>query len=373
MNRGLLSTKLGESIRALLDEPGTLRFLLASGLLTRQDVVGGEVEIRNEDRRNRNYRVRLASGSGFFVKQARSRSAHATLRNEARFLSWYGSSAHAVTGQPFAPRLRLYDKDRHLLVTDLVEAPPALGVQPKSVDQYSLNHMVRVGELFAVLHRTENMSWAPRAHMPVGLVLHQPSLDLVRDSSPANVALMSIIQAQRGLCASLDGLASSWRGDAIIHGDAKLDNLLFVGDGHHMGAVLVDWELFGLGEPGWDIGSVVGDILHKWSSDTASTVARRAGISSNRQLPPVASSTILAWKLIAAVLQGYGETSDMISDDSRLDRIIVYAAARLLQSAYEAQQYIFDLSYQAVAAVQLATNLTGESALVKTLVRRGGI
>ncbi|SEE19414.1 aminoglycoside phosphotransferase family protein [Jiangella alba] len=58
----------------------------------------------------------------------------------------------------------------------------------------------------------------------------------------------------------VDRLAARWRPSALIHGDVKHDNV--VADGGRV--VLLDWETAGWGDPLWDLGSLVGNLVQLW-------------------------------------------------------------------------------------------------------------
>ncbi|HWH00060.1 MAG TPA: aminoglycoside phosphotransferase family protein [Pilimelia sp.] len=59
--------------------------------------------------------------------------------------------------------------------------------------------------------------------------------------------------------ADLAGLRDSWAPSAYIHFDLRDDNVLF--GAAHPAVWIIDWELAGFGDPGYDVGTVAGQML----------------------------------------------------------------------------------------------------------------
>jgi aminoglycoside phosphotransferase (APT) family kinase protein len=64
-----------------------------------------------------------------------------------------------------------------------------------------------------------------------------------------------------GLRDAFGRAASRWRPSGLIHGDLRWSNVLAASDGRDSRVWLVDWELACLGDPAWDVGSVIGDLV----------------------------------------------------------------------------------------------------------------
>jgi thiamine kinase-like enzyme len=81
-------------------------------------------------------------------------------------------------------------------------------------------------------------------------------------------AIRERLLASRSVAALLGDLRASWSSRAVIHGDVKFDNVLVGaadgragGDGPAARVWLIDWELAGLGEPGWDLAGCVEGVV----------------------------------------------------------------------------------------------------------------
>lgn len=98
----------------------------------------------------------------------------------------------------------------------------------------------------------------------------------------------SYVAAMQAIDGEVDRLRREWRHRSLVHADLREDNLLFGEPGTAEPAVrIVDWELAGFGDPRYDVGVVVGQLLLAWlraagdvrgvtgAADDAWPVARR--------------------------------------------------------------------------------------------------
>lgn len=73
-------------------------------------------------------------------------------------------------------------------------------------------------------------------------------------SGAARAVLQRVAGNPRAV-AELREARAQWNRTCLIHGDAKLDNVIIPRD-RNKGVVLVDWELSGLGDPLWDLAAL---------------------------------------------------------------------------------------------------------------------
>lgn len=78
---------------------------------------------------------------------------------------------------------------------------------------------------------------------------------------------LGLLQSEPALNASLRTLRASWRETALIHGDMKADNVITSAGA--IAPMIVDWELCGRGDPGWDCGSLLGSLFLLWTESLA--------------------------------------------------------------------------------------------------------
>lgn len=53
----------------------------------------------------------------------------------------------------------------------------------------------------------------------------------------------------------------AWRAESLIHGDLRWSNVMAANAPRESGVRIVDWELASVGDPGWDFGSVLADVV----------------------------------------------------------------------------------------------------------------
>jgi thiamine kinase-like enzyme len=131
----------------------------------------------------------------------------------------------------------------------------------------------QIGSALAELHKlmTSDQASALSGHSftadpPWVLSVYQPNLALLGRISAANLKFVRTVQQYAGFAESLERLSLEWKKDRLIHFDIKSDNLITVRcpSGRWTRVTLVDWELVGLGDACWDIGSVFADYLVRW-------------------------------------------------------------------------------------------------------------
>lgn len=164
-----------------------------------------------------------------------------------------------------------------------------------------------LGKTLAVLHREV----PPAEELP-----EAASPFLVEELSPASIAtltgesleLIRDLQASPALGRSFDALDARAHAWTFIHGDLKLDNVL-VRDGA-VELRLVDWELGGLGDPAWDVGSATGDLLYRWLGSARPA----AGSPPATWLEHATIGRARVTRLIARFLEGYEEEAEVAID-----------------------------------------------------------
>ncbi len=163
--------------------------------------------------------------------------------------------------------------------------------------------------------------------------------------------MVKIVQGAPGLSEALDELRRRWQPSSIIHGDLKWDNVVLVPRPsgrrpHHV--QFVDWEMVQFGDPLWDAASFLAQHLDVWIGSMP--VAAHAPRSDSARLPldrlkPAMRQFWQAYRL------GANE------DDHAVERVVRYAAARLVQFAIEADQQSAILSANGVIRLQVAHNM----------------
>lgn len=338
----------------LLSDRDTIDLLLQVGLLNLEEIVAGQIEVHRSARRNHNFQVKTGSGKGFFVKQAGNPTASITLRNEAEALGLRPSNCREDLNHHM-PRLLYYDPDRNVMVTELLSSRSLLGHGFGSTFELRPQQIAFLGRALAEVHRDFAARATGRSQCPLGVSLHKPSLELYRNSSRRNVQFLATLQRDEILCEHLLSLNRSWQLSSFIHGDVKFDNVVVNESASGGTPVLVDWEFSGLGDPRWDVGSAVGELLYIWLVDA---VNREIGQGDSLVNERRARRSMEQLRLLTITLfQSYGEAAGHSLGGTFEAECFGYSVARLLQTTYELGQSSNELDLYAVKTIQMASNM----------------
>ena len=307
----------------------------------------------------------LRKPEGILIEQASGRNRSVTLREEPDWAFFVKQSADSsvllrresavyrrASTLPFGSHLpRLRHADRRLLILDIVPGATSLaerastrgGVQPATA--------ARLGGAVAAIHRTESRRF-PRVGRPWALDLAAPPAEILREASAANREILRIIHGSRRFCSELYALRAAWRATAFVHGDLRAENVL-LGSGD--GVWIVDWELSGIGDPAWDVGSVFASFLMSWIVSlpfvpgvAIEELARTARTPLSRIRPAIGGF----W---SAYADARGLTRRR--RETLLLRSVRFAAARLVQHAWELSNDAHHASGEIVCALQASLNI----------------
>ncbi|WP_437293165.1 phosphotransferase [Sorangium sp. So ce426] len=346
--------------------------LIRCHLVDLRSVLDGRLTITSTLRRNYNLRVTRKDGIGYLIKQSDDAVAggRQTLLREAAFYSYCHAEPGARSVRALLPRLCHFDPERSLLALELLEGVRPLWIQHHADDLESTSVAASwsVGHALAVVHRAfrlpgpdqnPRLRWL-RSEPPWVLAVHRPELDLLGDLSPAGHKTIEILQQQEALCAALDRLREQWSPETVIHGDVKSDNILVLPAPYGAAAGppevrLVDWELVQLGDPAWDVGSALHDLVLFWISTMPAPPPDAPGRSAAAAGAPLAKIQSAA----RAVWQGYHAGASLPESEAcaLLDRAARLSAARLIQSACEMVQRSHALLPMSVLLLQIGKNL----------------
>lgn len=301
--------------------------LLAAGVITRGAIVDGDVVIAPLAGRMTSVLVEDARGPGRFVKLAVDDESRLTLGREADLLA---GLAEDPAGSLVGPRLLCTDGARGLLVTEAVAGGRSirdLVTDPAKGGRIGES----LGATLARLHQIVPPAGLGRALPPLALECAHPTLDAVADADDLTLALFAEVRRCPGLPEAIETLASEWQPRALIHSDLTWRNILGSDDPRSL--TLVDWELGGLGDPDWDLGSAFGSLLVDWLDSIlagpgvpVSALAQHAGLPLER-----------LWPAAGGLWAAYVEGRRVAASDRpvRLGRSMRFAAIRLLQAVHE--------------------------------------
>jgi hypothetical protein len=335
------------------------RYLIARGLLAPAAIVDGSFRMRDLSRRNLNLLVDGAGQGGLFVKIGTDRSHRAGLAHEAAVYRLLQGALAPVHAARLLPVLVDHDPHAAVLVLGQVDRENLRDLHAR-LGRFVPALAVRLGRELGRLQRAlpQDIHIESGDFYPLPFCLVAPMLGFVANCSAASLSLLRVVQRNAGLCSMLEALAHTWRArcadqPCLIHADLRLDNCcVHLRPGRLR---IVDWELATLGDPAWDAGAVMADYIGAWlqsmplpaGAEPADCVAL-AGIRH-----AALQDAVRAFFTAYAAARGLAGSQRA----TELHACVRYAAARLLQLAYEQMQGAAQLTTHALGHVQLCENL----------------
>jgi hypothetical protein len=255
----------------LLDARGVTAYLADRGLIGRN--VESRVSVSVVSRRNHNLIVSLDGEPVWFVKQIQHLVPEVTesLRREA---ACYYAANQVAALAPLAalmPRCAFFDPHSGILVMEYLRGVNGTEAH-KVLGSWNTDVAGMIGACLGGLHALGNIAAAGslQRHLPARLpwVLAPPDPTM----SGRRAIILSVFNADREVVSVLESLRLDYRFSTLIHGDARLENIMLVEPEAELGVRelrLVDWELADIGDPAWDIASVFQHyaICHIWAQN----------------------------------------------------------------------------------------------------------
>ena len=333
-------------------------YLLDRGLLSTESVVDGDLVVRDASSRNRNFKVERSRAVSYLVKQGLSPDGVVTVAHEAAVYQALSGLGAAVAG--YLPHFYGYDQAERVLIVELVRNSEGLANYHLRLGRFPSRVAAALGDGLGALHR---LTWrggdagTPPSPPPWILSVHRPDLSVFRDSSTAAIELIKVVQQSANFGSHLDQLRNEWHAQAFIHQDVKWDNVIVFAPSHAQarGVKLIDWESAAYGDPCWDIGSAFSSYLSFWLSSipvTGQNPPERFAELARYPLSKMQAGIRSCWQAYTKQLGLDGPTANRW-----LLRTVRFAAARLLQAAFEASQMAVQLTGSSVLHAQLSVNM----------------
>ncbi len=347
----------------MLTQDGAVSYLLKRELLSPAHVVEGDVVVEDISRRHHSYRITASQGPGYVLKQGVGQDRMLAVEREAAVYKLLGSGMPALSR--YVPRLHAYDAREHVLVLELVDDSLNLREYHLRRGRFPTTLARLLGQALGALHRWTGNGAGEEQDVrlaadppPWVFSLHRPRVDFLRECSSANLQVIQLIQRFPPFGDLLDGLSRQWRTEALVHRDIRWDNWIVArkqGPSDRSRLRLVDWELASAGDPCWDAGSVLADYLGFWL----------LSIPVTGELPPDRFLELARYPLekmqpaLRAFWEAYVREMGLgaATADEWLLRSTRYAAARLVQTAFEQMQMSVQLTGNVVCLLQLSLNM----------------
>lgn len=335
-----------------------LRHLLSRGLVSNESVVDGDLVIVDASGRNRNFKVLRQYSQSFFVKQVRNWNSQAVamLQCEAACYFLARSDPGFSALEPLIPELYDFDQDRQALTTAYISGGEDLWEHLRRTGSISPEIASALGRLFGRFHRESDKRVLNSPHcsafpkqVPWILSAERRNSHPFKALSHATSQLFDQVDSTQ-LPAALDELRDQWRVSTLMHGDMRLENCILVSD-PPLSLKIVDWELADLGDPHWDVGSILQAFLapHIISLPPLEEQLTLTDIFAQPTLRSLRPAIKSFWESYARELKG--------SPTHLFQRCLSYGAARMVQSAYEYMQFTPELSRNALHLLEISSDI----------------
>ncbi|MES1245756.1 MAG: phosphotransferase [Acidobacteriota bacterium] len=301
--------------------------------------------------RNQSYRLSVQGGASLFAKLGYDADRAATVAREAAL---YRLLLQARTDVPLAP-FRGYDPVLHLLGVGWVEGRTLEDALRRGGPRAGAGRAL--GRALVALHQVPPSAAAEALGVnnpgsaPWILSSHRPSLSRVQDVSPAQAQGLALLQKYSAFEELLDRLCRSWSPEALIHNDLRSSNILLA----RGCPTLIDWELGGPGDPRWDMGSVIGEVLTTWVR--ALPLSPEGGLDELLARPRHRIQRFHPF--LRAFVEGYAGGLPRDADRRGwLDAVVGFAAARMILLVLEHATLAPLLPASSYYLLQLALNLS---------------
>ena len=349
----------------MLTQLEVVPYLLQCKLVGVDPFVDGDLVVEDASRRNRNFKVISERAPSYLLKQGIGQDGVVTVANEATMYELFWSDTANDELRRYLPRFYKYDPGEGLLVLEFLRDAQDLEEYYAHRKRFSVVLASSMGSALGTLH---SLKWAegktnkdlqPLTHGPPWVLsLHHPIPGIFWRVSSANVHIIKIIQQFPEFCDLLDGLFQDWRVETLIHFDLKWNNWLIAGysaGGQKARLKIVDWELAGRGDPCWDLGSVFSEYLSLWL----------LSIPATGDLPPDKFPELARYplnRMQPAMCSFWGSyvrrmNLDVSRSNEWLLRSVKYAAARLVQTAFERTQMAMQPTGNIICFLQLSLNI----------------
>jgi hypothetical protein len=340
---------------------GTLvPYLLQKGVLSHSDLVRSNWSVLQGDRTRPVLRVVTDRGRGWIVKQPSplDRDHVAMLDREAALFQLAAAVPWAHSLKALMPKFRLYDAGVHALLVELLPFDTGLDyLRRESTRADKFGGLL--GRALAAIHVRVSKRNATAGMLSEALpwILQIDAVDLKEMEQPSLRRMLELIRGERDLIAAIVALKGRWQHETLIHGDAKLDNVL-VGMGKRPRVWLVDWAFSGIGDPAWDVGTIMHSCLIVWLH----------GVHFRREQPfdDALQNAIIPLSLVraflAALISGYEHARGFRGSAARpfFRRAFQCAGAALVQTAVASAQAQEQVTPRHLAVIQAGSNLLND-------------
>lgn len=343
-----------------------LAYLLRCNLISSERIVDSDLLMEDVSARNSNCKVVSEHGPSYLLKQGVGADRIATLEREAAVYKMFWSGGAGNRFCCYLPHLIDYDKDQHLLILEFLLDAETLWERHLRIGRFPGLYGAELGIALSQLHtdytvdKLSEEQYSRLQKQPAFILsLHRPHLRYIDEASSANLRLIEIVQRFSQYGEALDELRAGWRPSCLVHGDIKWNNVLVVPASNRArrspSLRIVDWELSMVGDPCWDVGSVFSDYLSFWLASIPITGEESPDRFLRLARYPIRKMQPAMHDFWNAYARGMGLSQ--VEREHWLIQSVRYAAARLLQTAYEEGQLALRPTGNVICLLQLSLNM----------------
>ena len=349
----------------LLTNENVYYYLAERNLVDKELAVNGQYMVLPANTRNNILKIILSNGPSLFIKQsAADATAAGILKREASAYSLLNENKIFSSFSERLPAMLLYDKERNVLVTELIP-------HSKSLHEYYMTQQefpVSLAEEQAAVLSAYHIALSPETNtasfpklLPWVLQLNDHGAYKLFPNNPENGKLIAMIQEHAILKEHLLKLKSEWQQTHFIHGDIKWVNFLVTDKDDDKGLKLIDWELADIGDPLWDVAGLLQSYLAAWVFSFDNHNPHNNALNEKMKAFSLENMQSAIQAMIAKYLQLKGLTGE--ARKTTLLKIMQYTAARIIQTSIEGVVYTPQIYANNMRSIQLACNIFNDPQL----------
>lgn len=333
--------------------------LIAAHVIDSDRVVDDGITVESSSRRNRNLRITWPDGTGYLAKlpDGRSPLSRRTLRAEVHF---YRLSRDMGTLEGLLVPMLYDDPERGMLVLDLQSRHRTMQelLIDRAPGEFPISVQRRAASALGRLHAAELgvVDDVPQATGVAPIADYgRPDPWILATATQSTMLVLEMLNDLPEVTAGLTNLVRNWQPETLVHGDVRPDNFLIKG---RSDLRIVDWELWHIGDPAQDLGSLLAAAVPATLGEAAMATPYEQTVSETPSMNLEEASTILQ-AVSAAVWEEYLATRELTSGAARrlAARATSYAAARLVQAVMEMADRNDAVTPGGVALLEIANKL----------------
>ena len=349
----------------MLTPSDILRYLIQHGRLTSESLFASDLQVIDVSRRNHNFKVVCGDGA-FLIKHGVNAETASSLSREAAVYELLHSDTESRRTRmaDHVPPYFGHDAANHVLILGLIGDAEDVRAYQDRRRKVSTRIAAAIGRILGTFHglrcleaKALGSSSFPN-EPPWVLSLHRPRFNVFRELSSANLRIVRIIQESGEFSNSFETLSRAWGPERLIHADVKWDNWVVLPRSSSQKTLrlsLIDWELASIGDPAWDVGSVLAGYLSLWLSSIPileEGPSERLLALARYPLQRIQSAVRAFWKSYVSRVGLSG-----LNAEKCLLKAVGYAAARLVQTEFENSRNASRVTANTICALQLSLNM----------------